>query len=67
MTCSSRSSPRRPGLRGPHREREYAAALGKPILPIRVAPVSAGILPPALGRVNVVDYTKPDTFGTTFT
>ena len=46
------------------REREYAAALGKPILPIRVAPVSARILPPALGRVNVVDYTKPDTFET---
>jgi len=46
------------------REREYATALGKPVLPVRVAPVSARILPPAVGRVNIIDYTQPDTFQT---
>jgi sugar lactone lactonase YvrE len=46
------------------REREYATALGKPVLPVRVAPVSARILPPALARVNIIDYTQPDSFQT---
>jgi sugar lactone lactonase YvrE len=46
------------------REREYATALGKPVLPVRVAPVSARILPPAVARVNIIDYTQPDTFQT---
>jgi hypothetical protein len=46
------------------REREYATALGKPVLPVRVAPVSVPILPPALARVNIIDYTQPDTFQT---
>jgi hypothetical protein len=42
------------------REREYAAVLGKPILPIRVAPLSAQILPPALARINIVNFTTVD-------
>ncbi len=39
----------------------YAAALGKPILPILVSEeVSTNLLPPALARIQFVDYRKQD-------
>ena len=41
------------------RERAYAAALGKPILPIAVEQVSIQALPRELSVRNVVDYSKP--------
>jgi chaperonin GroEL len=43
------------------REYAYAADLGKPILPILVSDgVSTNLLPPALARIQFVDYRKPD-------
>jgi hypothetical protein len=42
------------------RERDYAAALGKPVLPVQVTPVSTRILPPFLARLTVVDFTRHD-------
>jgi hypothetical protein len=42
-------------------EREYASALGKPILPVLAADgVSASLLPPALSKVQFVDYRRHD-------
>jgi hypothetical protein len=43
------------------REYNYAADLGKPILPIMVAEeVSANLLPPSLSKIQYVDYRKRD-------
>jgi len=43
------------------REYNYAADLGKPILPVLVSEgVSTNLLPPALSQVQFVDYRKPD-------
>src|ERR1700674_5155786 len=42
-------------------EYQYAADLGKPILPILVSDrVSAGLLPPALCQIQFVDYREQD-------
>jgi hypothetical protein len=42
-------------------EHEYAHSLGKPILPILVSDgVSAGLLPPALSKLQYVDYRSQD-------
>ena len=43
------------------REYDYAADLGKPILPVLVSgEVSTNLLPPALSRIQFVDYLKQD-------
>ena len=43
------------------REYQYAAALGKPILPVLVADgVSTNLLPPALAAIQFVDYDEQD-------
>jgi hypothetical protein len=43
------------------REYDYAAALGKPILPIVLADgISTNLLPPALAQIQHVDYRSPD-------
>ncbi len=43
------------------REYEYADALGKPIMPVLVAPViSTDLLPAALLKIHFVDYLKQD-------
>src|SRR5262245_32902130 len=42
------------------RECNYAADLGKPILPVLVAEVSVNLLPPLLARTQFVDYRNPD-------
>src|SRR6185312_228992 len=41
-------------------EREYAAKLGKPILPIAVEHMPAGLFPADLARLQIIDYTQPD-------
>jgi hypothetical protein len=41
-------------------EREYAARLGKPILPLTFEPLSAGLLPSDISRLQIVDYSRPD-------
>jgi hypothetical protein len=41
-------------------EREYAAKLGKPILPIAVEHMPAGLFPADIARLQIVDYTQPD-------
>jgi TIR domain len=40
-------------------ERQYAAALGKPVLPVMVETVPSDLLPPDLAVVQVVDYATP--------
>jgi hypothetical protein len=40
-------------------ERAYAVALGKPILPVLVEPMSLDLLPEALAGIQVVEYTEP--------
>jgi hypothetical protein len=43
------------------RECQYAADLGKPILPVLVAEgVSTNLLPPTLSQIQFVDYRKQD-------
>ncbi len=43
------------------RECDYAADLGKPVLPILVSDgVSLNLLPPALSKIQFVDYRMPD-------
>jgi hypothetical protein len=43
------------------REYDYAADLGKPILPVLTSEgVSANLLPPALSQIHFVDYRKQD-------
>ena len=41
-------------------ERRYAAALGKPILPLTLEPLSAGMLPGDVARIQAIDYSQPD-------
>jgi Raf kinase inhibitor-like YbhB/YbcL family protein len=41
-------------------ERQYAAQLGKPILPLTIEPLSAGVLPSDISRLQMVDYSRPD-------
>ena len=41
-------------------EREYAAKLGKPILPIAVEHMPAGLFPADIARLQIIDYTQPD-------
>ena len=40
------------------RERAYARRLGKPLLPVLVAPVLTDLLPPDLAPLQLVDYTN---------
>jgi TIR domain len=42
-----------------HFEREYAARLGKPVLPITLESMSAGLFPQDIARIQVVDYSQP--------
>ena len=44
-------------------EREYAAQLGKPILPIALEHLPAGLFPVDIARIQVIDYTQPDGAG----
>lgn len=41
-------------------EREYAAQLGKPILPIALEHMPAGLFPADIARLQIIDYTQPD-------
>jgi hypothetical protein len=40
-------------------ERAYAAALGKTVIPIAVAPVRTQLLPSDVAGIQIVDYSKP--------
>lgn len=42
------------------RERSYASALGKPILPVLIEPVMPDLLPPELAKIHFVEYRTPD-------
>jgi uncharacterized membrane protein len=41
-------------------ERQYAARLGKPILPLAFELLSPGTLPSDISRLQIVDYSQPD-------
>jgi TIR domain len=41
-------------------ERDYAARLGKPILPLALEHVSPGLFPPDIARIQIIDYTRPN-------
>lgn len=41
-------------------EREYAMQLGKPILPIVIQHMPAGLFPVDIAQIQVIDYTQPD-------
>lgn len=41
-------------------EREYAARLGKPILPLALERVPPGLFPADIARIQVIDYIRPD-------
>jgi hypothetical protein len=41
-------------------EREYAAQLGKPILPIALEHLPAGLFPADIAQIQAIDYTQPD-------
>ena len=41
-------------------ERQYAARLGKPILPLTVEPLNSETLPSDISRLEIVDYAQPD-------
>ena len=41
------------------RERQYAASLGKSILPLAIEPVDSELLPTELARLHVIDYCQP--------
>lgn len=40
-------------------EREYAARLGKPTLPVVLEPITIDLVPPDLARLQMIDYSKP--------
>jgi hypothetical protein len=40
-------------------EREYAAMLGKPILPLALEAMSSAMLPPDIARIKTIDYSQP--------
>jgi hypothetical protein len=42
------------------RERQYAASLGKAILPLTIEPLDLELLPSDLARLQVIDYSRPD-------
>jgi TonB family protein len=42
------------------REYSYAAALGKPILPVLLSGIATNLLPPALAQIQHVDYRSQD-------
>lgn len=42
------------------REREYALALGKPVLPVLIERVRPEVLPPDIARRELVDFSAPD-------
>jgi TIR domain/Interferon-induced transmembrane protein len=41
-------------------ERRYAEQLGKPILPVKLESMPAGLFPEDIARVQVIDYSQPD-------
>src|SRR4249920_330741 len=41
-------------------ERDYATKLGKPILPVAVEHMPAGLIPSDVARLQIIDYTRPD-------
>ncbi|ALE05875.1 hypothetical protein AL755_11020 [Arthrobacter sp. ERGS1:01] len=41
-------------------ERAYAQRLGKPLVPVVVAPVNYDFLPPEIAAVQLIDHTHPD-------
>jgi hypothetical protein len=41
-------------------ERDYATKLGKPILPVAVEHMPAGLIPGDVARLQIIDYTRPD-------
>ena len=41
-------------------ERDYAAKLGKPILPVALEHMPAGLIPSDVARLQIIDYTRPD-------
>ncbi len=41
------------------RERQYAARLGKPVLPVAIEPIDTELLPTELARLQVIDYSQP--------
>ena len=41
-------------------ERDYATKLGKPILPVAVEHMPAGLIPTDVARLQIIDYTRPD-------
>jgi TIR domain/Interferon-induced transmembrane protein len=42
------------------RERQYAASLGKHVLPLTIEPFSPELLPSDLALLQVIDYSRPD-------
>jgi hypothetical protein len=40
-------------------EREYAARLGKPVLPMTLESMPAGLFPQDIARIQVIDYSQP--------
>lgn len=42
------------------RERQYAASLGRAILPLTIEPLGSELLPSDLARLQVIDYSQPD-------
>jgi TIR domain len=42
------------------RERSYASALGKPILPVVIEPMAPDLLPSELAELQFVEYSRPD-------
>lgn len=42
------------------RERQYAASLGKHVLPLAIEPFSPELLPSDLALLQVIDYSRPD-------
>jgi TIR domain/Interferon-induced transmembrane protein len=42
------------------RERQYAASLGKPVLPLAIEPFNPDLLPFELARLQIIDYSRPD-------
>jgi hypothetical protein len=40
-------------------ERSYATQLGKAVLPVAVEEIHAEVLPPDIGRLQVIDYSQP--------
>jgi hypothetical protein len=42
------------------RERQYAARLEKPVLPLAIEPFNPELLPTDLARLQIIDYSRPD-------